>query len=152
MATTDEVKKTIRRLQESFNETLDALYDLPQDALRQPCAHGCARGGTARDLLVHNIFHEKQHTGQVWSIRDQLNLLQGWGPRDLPALLADYYTARAQLVAALFGLTDEQLDAIPADGGWTIRKTVEHVLHADRHSIDALRAEQTERAQQAASR
>ena len=139
---TTEVKALIRRLQASFNETLDILYDLPQEALARPCAHGCARGGTARDLLVHNIFHEKQHTGQVWSIRDQLNLLQGWDNRDLPTLLADYYTARAQLIAALFGLTDDQLDAKPKDGGWTARKTIEHVLSADRNSIDALHAEQ----------
>jgi aryl-alcohol dehydrogenase-like predicted oxidoreductase len=138
---TDDVKAMIKRLQDSFNETLNVLYDLPQDYLRQPCAHGCARGGTARDLLVHNIFHEKQHTGQVWSVRDQLRLLQGWAGQDLPALLADYYTSRAQLIAALFGLADDQLDAKPKDGGWSIRETIEHVLYADRDSIDALHAE-----------
>jgi uncharacterized damage-inducible protein DinB len=137
-----EVKALIRRLQESFNQTLDVLYDLPQESLQQPCAHGCARGGTARDLLVHNIFHEKQHTGQVWSVRDQLQVLQGWGNHDLPALLADYYTARAELIAALFGLTDQQLDAKPKDEGWTVRQTVDHVLYWDRNSIDALQAEQ----------
>ena len=137
----DDVKATIRRLQDSFNETLNVLYDLPQDYLQQPCGHGCARGGTARDLLVHNIFHEKQHTGQVWSVRDQLHLLQGWGNQDLPALLADYYTSRAQLIAALFGLTDAQLDAKPTDGGWTIRETVEHVIHWDRDSMNTLQAE-----------
>ena len=85
---TGDVKAIIRRLQDSFNETLEVLYDLPQDYLQQPCGHGCARGGTARDLLIHNIFHEKQHTGQVWSVRDQLQLLPGWGNQDLPALLA----------------------------------------------------------------
>jgi len=141
MAKTDDVKAMIRRLQESFNKTLGALYDLPQDYLQQPCGHGCARGGTARDLIVHNIVHEKQHTGQVWSVRDQLRLLPGTGNQDLPALLADYYTARAQLVAALFGLADDQLDAKPADGGWTIRETVEHVLYWDRSSVDTLHAE-----------
>ena len=139
--TTDGVKALIRRLQDSFNATLDVLHDLPQEHLDRPCAHGCARGGTARDLLVHNIFHEKQHTGQVWSVRDHLGLLQGSGGRDLPALLADYYTARAQLVAALFGLTDAQLDQKPKDGGWTVRETVDHVLHWDRDSIDTLQAE-----------
>ena len=129
-----EVKAIIKRLQESFNETLDALYDLPQEYLQQPCAHGCARGGTARHLLVHNIVHEKQHTGQVWSVRDQLRILPGWGN-------AEYYTARAQLIAALFGLTDPQLDAKPKDEGWTVRETIEHVLHWDRDSIDTLQAE-----------
>src|SRR5262245_65776334 len=91
MTKNDGAKALIKRLQDSFNETLDVLYDLPQERLQQPCGHGCARGGTTRDLLVHNIFHEKQHTGQVWSVRDQLKLLPGWGNLDLPALLADYY-------------------------------------------------------------
>jgi uncharacterized damage-inducible protein DinB len=136
---TDGVKALIKRLQDSFNETLEVLYDLPPDRLQQPCGHGCARGGTARDLLVHNIFHEKQHTGQVWSVRDQLRALPGWNNQELHALLADYYTSRAQLIAALFGLADQQLDAKPEDGGWTIRETVEHVLHWDRDSIDTLR-------------
>jgi uncharacterized damage-inducible protein DinB len=141
MTKNDGMKALVKRLQDSFNETLDVLHDLPQERLQQPCGHGCAQGGTARDLLVHNIFHEKQHTGQVWSVRDQLKLLPGWGNRDLPALLADYYTSRSQLVTALFGLTDEQLDAKPGDGGWTIRETIEHVLYWDRNSIDTLKAE-----------
>lgn len=136
-----ELKAFIERLRDDFNQTLDALIDLPQSYLDADCGHGCARGGSVRDLLVHNIFHEKQHTGQVWSIRDQLNILQGWDKQDLPMLLADYTTARAQLIASLFGLTDEQLDIDPPDGGWTVRKTLEHVLYWDRNSIDTLQAE-----------
>jgi uncharacterized damage-inducible protein DinB len=74
-------------------------------------------------------------------VRDQLQLLPGWGNQDLPVLLSEYYTSRAQLVAALFGLRDDQLDAKPGDGGWTIRETVEHVLSCNRNSIDTLHAE-----------
>jgi uncharacterized damage-inducible protein DinB len=135
------VRATIRQLQHAFNDTLDVLYDLPQEYLQQPSGHQCARGGSTRDLLVHNIFHEKQHTGQVWSIRDQLRLLQGWGHADLYQLLVEYYLARAQLIASLFGLTDEQLDARPPGGGWSVRQTIDHVLAADRSSIGALREE-----------
>jgi uncharacterized damage-inducible protein DinB len=149
-ATNEGVKALIRELQYAFNATLDVLYDLPQEYLQQPCGHQCARGGSGRDLLVHNIFHEKQHTGQVWSIRDQLRLLQGWGNADLYQLLADYYVARAQLVASLFGLTDEQLDASPPAGGWSVRETIDHVLLGDRSSINALRDEYL-RADQAAA-
>ncbi len=139
-----ELKAFIRQLQDSFNETLDKLIDLPQERLEEACGHGCARGGSGRDLLVHNIFHEKQHTGQIWSIRDQLQILQGWDKQDLPMLLADYYTARAQLIASLFGLTDDQLDIQPPDKGWTVRETLTHVLFWDRDSIDMLDAEYQE--------
>ena len=135
------VRAMIRQLQEAFNDTLDTLYDLPEDYLQQACGHACARGGSARDLLVHNIFHEKQHTGQVWNIRDELRLLQGWDNAGLYPLLVDYYLSRAQLISSLFGLTDEQLDAPPPEGGWTVRQTIEHALGSERRSISALNDE-----------
>jgi hypothetical protein len=135
------VRSIIQQLQASFNETLDVLYDLPEDYLQQACGHSCARGGSARDLLVHNIFHEKQHTGQVWNIRDELRLLQGWDNTSLYPLLVDYYLSRAQLVSSLFGLTDEQLDVIPPEGGWSVRQTIEHAQGSERRSINALRDE-----------
>ncbi len=135
------VRAMIQQLQDAFNGTFDALYDLPEDYLQRPCGHSCARGGSARDLLVHNIFHEKQHTGQVWNIRDELRLLQGWDNAALYPLLVDYYLSRAQLISSLFGLTDDQLDASPPDGGWTVRQTIEHTLGSERHSIRALKDE-----------
>ena len=135
------VRAMIGQLQDAFNETLDTLYDLPEDYLQEGCGHSCARGGSARDLLVHNIFHEKQHTGQVWNIRDELRLLQGWGTASLYPLLVDYYLSRAQLISSLFGLTDDQLDTAPPEGGWTVRQTIEHALGSERRSISALREE-----------
>jgi uncharacterized damage-inducible protein DinB len=138
------VRTMIRQLQDGFNQTLDALYDLPEEYLQQRCGHSCARGGSARDLLVHNIFHEKQHTGQVWNVRDELRLLQGWDNASLYPLLVDYYLSRAQLITSLFGLTDEQLDASPPEGGWSVRQTIEHALGSERRSISALNVEFTE--------
>jgi uncharacterized damage-inducible protein DinB len=135
------VRNMIQQLQNAFNETLDALYDLPEDYLQEGRGHACARGGSARDLLVHNIFHEKQHTVQVWNIRDELRLLQGWGGASLYPLLVEYYLSRAQLISSLFGLTDEQLDTAPPEGGWTVRQTIEHALGSERRSVSALRDE-----------
>jgi uncharacterized damage-inducible protein DinB len=135
------VRSMVQQLQEPFNETLDVRYDLPEEYLPQPCGHACARGGSARDLLVHNIFHEKQHTGQVWNIRDELRLLQGWDNASLYPLLVDYYLSRAQLISSLFGLTDEQLDSHPPEDGWSVRQTIQHALGSERRSINALREE-----------
>ena len=134
----EAVRMLIRQLQDSFDDTLNTLYDLPEDYLQQPCGHTCARGGSARDLLVHDIFHEKQHTGQVWNIRDELRLLQGWSGASLYPLLVDYYLSRAQLISSLFGLSDEQLEAVPPQGGWSVRQTIEHALGSERRSISAL--------------
>ena len=58
------VRAMIRQLQDAFNETLDVLYDLPEDYLQQPCGHTCARGGSARcawlsggRLAVYHLPH-----------------------------------------------------------------------------------------------
>jgi hypothetical protein len=77
------VRALIRDLESAFDNTTEVLYDRQQEYLLQTCVHKCARGGSACDLLVHNIFHEKQHSGQVWSIRDRLRLLQEWVSADL---------------------------------------------------------------------
>ncbi len=53
------VRALIRQLQDEFNRTLDTVYDLPQEYLDQPCAHQCARGGSARGLLLHNPRHSR---------------------------------------------------------------------------------------------
>jgi hypothetical protein len=83
-------------------------------------------------------FTKKQHTVQVWNIRDELRLLQGWENASLYPLLVDYYLSRAQLINSLFGLTDEQLDTQPPEGSWTVRQTIEHALGSERRSISAL--------------
>jgi hypothetical protein len=85
-------------------------------------------------------FTKKQHTVQVWNIRDELRLLQGWENASLYPLLVDYYLSRAELISSLIGLTDEQLDA-PPGGGWTVRQTIEHALGSERSSIRALKGE-----------
>jgi hypothetical protein len=91
----------------------------------------------AREVAQHETcscttsFTKSSTRGQVWNIRDQLRLLQGWDNASLYPLLVDYYLSRAQLITALFGLTDEQLESIPPDGGWSVRQTIEHALGSD---------------------
>src|SRR5207244_1676506 len=56
------------------------------------------------------------------------------------------YLSRAQLISSLFGLSDEQLDVVPPQGGWSVRQTIEHALGSERRSISALRDEYVESA------
>jgi len=117
------------------------VYVPYQKAPRAVNAYRAINARTAVGALVWSLITSSSIASQIWSIRDQLKILQGWDNQDLPLLLADYYTARAQLIASLFGLTDEQLDITPPDNGWTVRQTLEHVLYWDRNSIDTLAAE-----------
>jgi hypothetical protein len=52
-------------------------------------------------------------------------------PDDQSAILARYAEGPAELEQALAGLRDEDLDAPPAGGGWTIRQIVHHIADGD---------------------
>ncbi len=50
---------------------------------------------------------------------------------DKDAILARFREGPAALDRALDGLTDEELDAAPAEGGWSIRQIVHHIADGD---------------------
>jgi len=130
-----EVNKLIDTLQASLTETLKVLSVLSDAELDDLSAHPCAMGGTVRDLLTHNIDHEKMHTGQIHSARYSLRKMQ---TSAVDRLMAETLRARIDLMAALVGLPDNALDARTPDDRWTVRGMIEHTLYWERHSIDDL--------------
>ena len=83
-------------------------------------------GGTVRDLLTHNIDHERMHSGQIYSARYSLQRMQ---KGEVHRLMAETLRARADLLASLIGLPEDQLDASVPDDDWTIRQMAEHVAY-----------------------
>ena len=136
-----QVDELVHRLEASMRESFDKIKTIPEDYLDEPCRHVCARKGQVWHLLTHNIEHERMHRGQIISARDSLRRLQ---QDKRSRLLADLYVARAELIAALIGLDDEDLDKPPKEGKWSIREVVEHVIYWDRNSIDDLAAQYRE--------
>src|SRR5512147_292894 len=112
-------------LQTSLAETLDMLARLSEVELDDPSDHPCAMGGTVRDLLTHNIDHERMHVGQLYSARYSLRQMQK-GQAD--RLMVETLRARTDLIAALIGLPDSALDARTPDDQWTIREMIEHTI------------------------
>jgi hypothetical protein len=55
------------------------------------------------------------------------------------ALVARYREGPAVVEAALAGATDAELDARPADGGWTARETAHHIADSELTSAIRLR-------------
>jgi radical SAM protein with 4Fe4S-binding SPASM domain len=129
------VDTLIHMLQLSLAETLAALASLADTDLDEPSDHPCAMGGTVRDLLTHNIDHERMHVGQLFSGRYALKLMQ---KGEAHRLLADTIRARTELIAALVGLPDEAVDMPVPDEDWTIREMIEHTVYWERHSVDDL--------------
>jgi radical SAM protein with 4Fe4S-binding SPASM domain len=130
-----EIDALIRMLQVSLAETLAALVPLEDADLDAPSDHPCAMGGTVRDLLTHNIDHERMHVGQLFSARYALKLMQ---KGEVHRLLADTIRARTELIAALVGLPDTAVDLRVPDEDWTIREMIEHTVYWERHSVDDL--------------
>src|SRR5260221_10364208 len=133
---TAKANQLIQRLQLSLAETLDSLSALTDAELDEPSDHICATGGTVRDLLTHNIDHDRMHAGQLFSARYLLKTMQ---KGEVHRLMADTLRARVELIAALIGMPDDLLDAPIPDEDWTIRDMVEHTIFWERHSIDDMR-------------
>ncbi|HLY28377.1 MAG TPA: DinB family protein [Aggregatilineales bacterium] len=133
---TAKANELIQRLQLSLAETLDTLSALTDAELDEPSDHTCATGGSLRDLLTHNIDHDRMHAGQLFSARYLLKTMQ---KSEVQRLMADTLRARIELIAALIGMPDEILDAPIPDEDWTIRDMVEHTIFWERHSIDDIR-------------
>jgi hypothetical protein len=132
-----QVDQLVEMLLSSVSETLGVLAHLSDAELDDLSEHPCAMGGSLRDLLNHNIDHEQMHAGQIYSLRYGQKRMQNG---QVDRLMAETLRARANLVAALIGLDDKDLDRVAPDDDWTIREVVEHTLYWERHSIDDLAA------------
>jgi hypothetical protein len=137
-----QVNDLIEQLLSSLTETMGVLAHLSDAELDDVSEHPCAMGGTVRDLLSHNIDHEQMHTGQVYSLRYSLRKMQ---KGQVDRLMAETLRARANLIASLVGLDDNDLDSQTPDDNWTIRQMIEHTLYWERHSIDDLAVTKLER-------
>jgi uncharacterized damage-inducible protein DinB len=129
---TDEL---VQMLILSLSETLGVLSHLSDAELDDLSEHPCAMGGTERDLLTHNIDHEQMHAGKIYSMRYSMRKMQ---KGQVDRLMAETIRARANLIAALIGMDDLDLDKQVADDDWTVRQIIEHTLYWERHSIDDL--------------
>jgi len=129
---TDEL---VQMLFASLTETLGVLAHLSDAELDDLSEHPCAMGGTERDLITHNIDHEQMHAGQIYSLRYSMRKMQ---QSQVDRLMAETMKARANLISALIGMDDLDLDKHLPDDDWTVRQIVEHTLYWERHSIDDL--------------
>jgi uncharacterized damage-inducible protein DinB len=130
-----QVNELMQMLQASLAQTLGVLAVLSDAELDEHSDHPCAMGGSVRDLLTHNIDHERMHTGQVFSARYSQRKMQN---SQVDRLMAETRKARVELIASLIGLPDDALDARTPDDQWTVREMIEHTIYWERHSIDEL--------------
>ena len=135
-----EVTVLIRTLSDRIVEVLEQLSTFTDSELDDPCGHPCATAGTVRSLLTHNVDHERMHVGQIYNIRYEAKIMQNG---ETARLLAEWLRDRALLISSLYGLSDQDLDRRHAEGEYSIRDSVEHVLYWEKDSVQGLLAERT---------
>jgi uncharacterized damage-inducible protein DinB len=122
-------------------ETFTALADTPESSMtlqnvwrRQP--------DSVRFFFLRFADHEEEHALQIAAMLQGLTFQQTRAQRILGAAEA----TRGQLLAALVGLIDADLDLTPP-GEWPLRRTLAHIIQVERsytratlHSIELYRA------------
>ncbi len=127
----DALLAEIRTLRE---RTLAELSDMDEEEFAYPTE--MKRWDDIRRVLLRFGDHMREHATQVAGTRDRVQR----GPTMPQRILAEAEIAWGRLLAATVGLTDEDLDREPSDGGWTIRQVLEHVRATEGQYLDAIRA------------
>ena len=86
----------------------------------------------ARYLFLRFSDHEEEHALQI---EHTLRAIHGWRPSKVQLILGIAERTRGDVLAALVGLTDDDLDTAPVDpaGEWTLRQILSHLV-ATEHS------------------
>lgn len=118
----------VRLLDETTAETIEALRGLSEEDLSGRTGDG--KWSVRRFLLHELIDHERVHAAQLLRLRRKV---RGYTPpvalpTEAERMVMDSVEARAKVVGVLAILDEEDLDADPGEGAWTIRQVLEHLI------------------------
>ncbi|CAN5327959.1 hypothetical protein BH23CHL1_BH23CHL1_15240 [soil metagenome] len=121
------------------------LAQVPEEHLNKMTRWGYGPTN-ARYMFLRFSDHEEEHGLQI---EHTLRGMLGWQPSHAQLILGAAERTRGDLLAALVGLTDDDLDAVPVEpaGEWPLSQTLVHAI-ATEHSyrINTLHAVERHRA------
>lgn len=79
---------------------------------------------TVRRMLLLATTHVQEHITQLLAARADTDA----DPTMPQRMLARAMSAQGDLLAAMTGLEDEELDKVPQPGEWSAREVIEHVI------------------------
>jgi len=122
-----EIRKLRERTLTELMDITEAEFDYPTDM---------PRWTDIRRVLLRFGDHMREHANQIEGVRASIRRLPSMPQR----ILAESEYAWGKLLASVIGLTDEDLDASPPDGGWSVRQVLEHLIASERAYLDAIHA------------
>ncbi len=132
----DEKLDEIRRLRK---ETLGVLTEMNEVDFNIPTE--MPRWTEVRRVLLRFGDHMREHTNQINGLRVAIQR----GPSMPQRILAESEVAWGLLLATMVGMTDQDLDVKPSDGGWSVREILDHVSRTESAYLHAIQeARQTD--------
>jgi hypothetical protein len=113
-------------MREQRRRTHERLEAVTEEQMVTPTTWG-GRTATARFGFYRLIAHEVEHTVHLAKTMQALGIAQS----EARLILKNLQAARGELEGMLVGLTPEDLDRVPAEGEWSVREVVEHILKTE---------------------
>ena len=121
----DKVKALLDELRREREATLAAYTGISREELRYTTGH--ERWSSARRVMLQFSNHLREHALQVRLARKNLQCMPS-EPQDMLALGEQ---AWGDVLASCIGLSDDDLDRVPAPGQWSVRQVLEHLIKTE---------------------
>lgn len=130
----EQIESLLAEIRSTRQEGLAGLADLREEEFALSTASRPWRWDTLIRVLLQFGNHMREHAVQVEGTRAKIDRL----PTHPQRVHAQAEAAWGLLLASTVGLSDEDLDCAPPDGGWTIRQVLEHIRDSERLYLEAI--------------
>ena len=120
------IAEMLEQMREQRRRTHERLQEVTEEQMLAPATYG-QREVNARFMFYRLIAHEVEHMVHLAKTLHALGIAQS----EAGLILKNLQTARGELEGMLVGLTDEDLDRVPAEGEWPARRVLEHILETE---------------------
>ena len=120
------IARLLEQMREQRRKTQIRVRNVTEDQMLAKTHYG-QREVDARFMFYRLIAHQVEHTVHLAKTLQALGIMQG----EAEMILKNLQAASGELEGMLIGLSDEDLDKVPGDGDWPVRRVVEHILEAE---------------------
>lgn len=115
-----KLEKILSEMMKTRSDIFAKLMDLPAADLKLTNPE---TKRSVRQLISMYMGHERNHIVQIEKTRRAI----GAQPTEVQMLLAQAWESRGDLLAALVGLSDEEIEMKPAADAWNVKEILEHI-------------------------
>ena len=120
------IAELLEQIREQRRTTHIRLSKVTEDQMLAKTQYG-EREVEARFMFYRLIAHQVEHTVHLAKTLHALGIVQG----EAEMILKNLQAASGELEGMLIGLNEDDLDRVPSEEDWPVRRVVEHILEAE---------------------